>query len=50
MDIIFWDFLKLYQIFFSPQVKRGMIISNKHAVYELPHKLQNEVRLRKLEN
>ena len=28
MDIIFWDFLILYQIFFSPQVKRSVIVSN----------------------
>ena len=30
-DIIFNDFLILYQIFFSPQVKRSVIISNKHS-------------------
>ena len=46
MDIIiFWDFLMLYQIFFSPQVKRNMIISNKHEIYELPHELTNDVKL-----
>ena len=33
---IFWDFLIFYQIFFSPQVKRSAIISNKHGRYELP--------------
>ena len=37
MDIIFEDFLILYQNFFSPQVKRSVIISNKHGIYELPH-------------
>ena len=46
MDIRFWDFLIVYQIFFSPQVKRSVIISNKHAIYELP----NNVGLRILEN
>ena len=29
IDIIFWDFLILYQIFFSPQVKQSVIISKK---------------------
>ena len=37
MNIIFWHFLVLYQIFSSPQVKRSAIISNKHGIYELPH-------------
>ena len=32
MDIIFWGFLILYQIFFSPQVRRNLIISNKHRI------------------
>ena len=44
IDIIFWDFLIVYQIFFSPQVKRSMIINNKHFIYELPHKLPNDLR------
>ena len=39
IDIILWDFLILYQIFFSPQVKQSVIISNKHGMYELPHEL-----------
>ena len=34
MDIIFWDFLILYQIFFSLEVKRSVIIINKHGIYE----------------
>ena len=42
MDIVFEDFLILYQNFFSPQVKRSVIISNKHGLYELP----NDLRLR----
>ena len=28
------DFLMLYQMFFSPQVKRSVIISNKHGINE----------------
>ena len=32
MDIIFWEFLLLYQIFFSPQVQRSVIISTKHGI------------------
>ena len=47
MDIIFWDFLILYQIFFSQQVERSVIISNKHGIYELPHELPNHFILRK---
>ena len=50
IDIIFWDFLILYQIFFSPQVKQSVIISNKHGIYELPHELPNNLRLRILWN
>ena len=38
--------LDVFQTFFSPQVKRCTIISNKHGMYELPHKLQNDFRLR----
>ena len=44
MDIIFWDFLILYQIFFSPQVKRSVIITNKNGICEIP----NDLRLRPL--
>ena len=47
MDKIFWDSLILYQIFFSSQVKRSVIISNKHGIYELPNELSNDLRLRK---
>ena len=45
--IIFWDFLMFYQIFLSPQVKRIVIISNKHGIYELPDELPNDLRLKK---
>ena len=50
MDTIFLDFSILYQIFFSRQVKRSVIISNKHGIYELPHELSNDVKLRILGN
>ena len=50
MDIIFWDFLILYQTLFSPQVRSSVIISNKHGIYELPHELRNDLRLSKLGN
>ena len=36
--------------FFSPQVKQSMIISSKHGIYELPHKLLNDLRLMILGN
>ena len=38
------------QIFLSPQVKRSMINSNKYGIYELPHALTNNLRLRMLGN
>ena len=48
MVIIFWEILVFYQIFLSPQLKRSVIISNKHGIYKLPHKLPHDLRLRKL--
>ena len=48
--IIYWDILMFYQIFLSPQVKRSAIISNKQGIYELPHELPNDLRLRILGN
>ena len=50
IDIIFEDFLTLYQNLFSPQGKRSVIISYKHGVYELPHELPNDLKLMTLEN
>ena len=44
--IIFWDMLMFYQIFLSPQLKRIVIITNKHGIYELP----NDLRLTILQN
>ena len=37
-----------YQIILSPQVKRCAIIAYKHGIYELPHELQNDLRLKDL--
>ena len=42
--IIIWDFLIFYQVFFSLQVTRSAIISNKSDIYDLPHKLPNDLR------
>ena len=39
-----------YQIFLSPQVKRWMIITYRHGIYELPHELKNNLKLRILGN
>ena len=33
------------QIYFSSQMKRGAIISNKYVIYKLPHELPNDLRL-----
>ena len=48
--MIFWDFLIFDQILLSPKVKRIVIISNKHSIYELRHEFPNDLRLRILEN
>ena len=48
--IIFRDFLMFYQIFYSPQVKQSMIISNNHCIYKLPQELLSEFTLRILRN
>ena len=47
-----------YQIFFSPQEKQCLllittllaIITYKHGIYELPHELPNDLKLRILGN
>ena len=39
-----------YEIIISPQVKRSSNISNKHRIYELAHKLSNDLTLRILGN
>ena len=33
-----------YQILLSPQVKRIVIISNKHGIHELPRELPNDYK------
>ena len=48
--IILSDFWVFCQIFLSPQVKRWVIVSYKHGIYELSHELTNNLRLRKLRN
>ena len=48
--ILFWDFLMFYQIFFSPQVKRCAIVTNKYSIYDLSNELANELSLRILGN
>ena len=50
MVIMFWDLLMFDQCFLSPQVKRSVIISNKHSIYKLPQELQNDLRIRILGN
>ena len=44
------NLFNVYQIFFSPQVKQWAIITYKHGIYELPHELPNDLRLRILGN
>ena len=44
------DFLMFGQVFFRPQTKWGMIISNKYGIYKLPQKLLYNFRLRILGN
>ena len=48
--ITFSDFLMFYQIFLSPQLKRIVIVSNKHGIDESPHELPSDLRLRILGN
>ena len=38
------------QTFISPQVKRSVMISNKHCIYELTDELSYDLKLRILEN
>ena len=47
----FIDVLNIFideQIFFLPQVKRSLNISNKYGIYEMPHELPNNLRLKDL--
>ena len=36
--------LILYQIFFSPQVKRSVIICNKYGIYEFRHEFPERLK------
>ena len=42
--------LMFHKIFPSLQVKRWEVTSFKHGIYDLPHELLNDLRLRNLEN
>ena len=44
------DFFMFYQIFSSPRMKRGTIISNKQGIHQLHQELQNDLRLKVLGN
>ena len=53
--ITFSDVLIIYKMFLSPKAKgiiisNDMIISNKYGIYELPHKLPDNLGLRILGN
>ena len=48
-DNHFHNILRLFDVL-SSQVKRCAIITYKHDLYELPHELPNDLRLRILEN
>ena len=50
MVIIFWDLFMFDKTFLLPQVKRIMIIRNKHRIYKLPNELLNDLRFRMLKN
>ena len=39
-----------YKVFFWPQVKQSVIISNKHGIYKLTHELPDDLRLKILGN
>ena len=45
----FHNILRLFDVlpnFISPQVKRCVIITYEHGIYELSHELLNDLRLR----
>ena len=48
--VIFWNFTILQYISDSAQVKRNLITSIAKLVYELPHELPNNLRLRIFRN
>ena len=40
----------LYQIYFSPQVTRILVINNERSIHKVPHWLPNELKIRILGN
>ena len=44
LAIIFWDILMFDIIFVSPQVKRIVIIGNKHGIYKLPQRVAKRLK------
>ena len=48
--VIIWNSLMFRQILLWPQVKRCAIMTYKHGIYELPHELPNDLRLKILGN
>ena len=51
-DNYVYDILRYFdqQNLFSPQMKRSVIISKSHGIYDLPHELPNNLRLTILVN
>ena len=50
---LFCNILGLFDVvpnFFSPKVKPFTSITYEHGIYELPHELRNDLRLRMLGN
>ena len=47
---MFRDFLMFDQILHSPQVKRWVMITYEHGIYELPQELPNNLRFGILKN
>ena len=45
---LFSEYFLFYQIFRSPQVKRCTVFTYKRGIYELTHKLLNDLRLKDL--
>ena len=48
--ILFSDTWMFYEVFLLPQVKRCRINTYNRAIYQLPHKLPNDLTLRILGN
>ena len=46
MVLPFWHFIMFFYRPDEPQVKRNVISCTKNVVYELPHELANNLRLR----